>query len=87
MDFPLSFGAQARGLGEFLHHAVALQPREVIDEQHAVEMVDLVLEADGEQAVGLQFLRLAVAIEVAHAHRPGARRPRNIRGSTGSLPR
>ena len=42
-------------LGELAQHHVALQRREVIDEQHAVQMVDLVLQAGGEQPVGLDL--------------------------------
>ncbi len=57
------------GLGEFLHHHVALQPRYVVDEEHAVEMVDFVLQAGGEQAFGGQFLLLAVAVDVFHRDR------------------
>src|SRR5260221_10173593 len=49
-----------RGLGEFLQHAIALQLRQMIHEQHAVEMVDLVLDAGGEQALGVFLLHLAV---------------------------
>ena len=49
---------------ELLHHHVALQLRDVVDEQHAVQMVDLVLQAGGEQAVGFDLLRLAVAVEI-----------------------
>ena len=43
----------------------------MVDEQHAVEMVDLVLDAGGEQAVGVHFLHLAITVEVAHAHAAG----------------
>ena len=51
-------------------------------------MVDLVLEAGREQAVGLDLVRLAVEIEVADLDRaPAARPPRSIPGSTGSPPR
>ena len=37
----------------------------MVDEQHAVEVVDLVLDAGGEQAVGLVLVQLAVEIEIA----------------------
>ena len=47
-------------LGELLEHHVALQAREMVDEQHAVQMVHLVLEADREQAVDLFLVGLAV---------------------------
>jgi hypothetical protein len=43
----------------------ALELGQVVDEQHAVQVVDLVLEAGGEQAVGLHDLaQLAFAVEV-----------------------
>ena len=80
--------AELRRLGEFLDHAVALELRDVIDEQHAVEMVDLVLEQVASRPVGLDLLRLAVEIEIAApSPPPAARPPRNIPGSRGSLPR
>ena len=56
-------GRPAFVLGQLLelpHHHVALQLGNVVDEQHAVEVVDLVLQAGREQAVGLELLRLAV---------------------------
>ncbi len=43
----------------------------MVDEQHAVEMVDLVLQAGGEQAVGLDLLRLAVEVEIPDLDRAG----------------
>ena len=46
-----------RRLLEFLDHPVALELREAIDEQDAVEMVDLVLDAGGEQPVRLAARR------------------------------
>ena len=51
-----------------------LQRREVVDEQDAVEMVDLVLHAAGEQALGLELALLAVLGQVSwtlHRLRPG----------------
>jgi hypothetical protein len=42
----------------------------MVDEEHAVEMVHLVLQAGREQAVGLDLPRLALAIEEADAN-PG----------------
>ena len=38
-------------LGEFLDDAIALELRDVVDEQHAVGMVDLVLETGPEQSL------------------------------------
>src|SRR5690606_8647260 len=51
-------------LGELPDHHVALQLGQVVEEQAAVEMIDLVLQADGKHAVGLDLLRTAVAVEV-----------------------
>ena len=50
------------GFLEFLDHPVALELGDVVDEQNAVEMIDLVLQNGGEQALGqdLAFLPLAV---------------------------
>src|SRR4051812_41074834 len=62
-------------LGEFLDDAIALELGDVIDEQHAVEVVDLVLDAGGEQAPGFDLVRLAVEVEVANLH---LRRPRHL---------
>jgi hypothetical protein len=67
----------ARGLGgrepvalvllELLADAVALELGQVVDEQLALEMIDLVLNAHREQAVALELERLAVATQRAHA--------------------
>ena len=62
-------------LGQPAHDHVALQRRQVIDEQHAVEMVDLVLQAGGEQAVGLDLAPRAGLVQVAHLD---PRRPRHV---------
>src|SRR3979490_2873213 len=56
------------GLGKFLQHAVALQLRQIIHEQHAVEMIDLMLDAGGEQILGVFLMPLAVEIGEARAH-------------------
>ena len=42
-------------LGQPAQDHVALQRRDVIDEQHAVEVVDLVLQAGGEQPLALDL--------------------------------
>src|SRR5690606_15883337 len=63
---------QALLLLQLLADAGALEIGEVVDEQPAVEVVDLVLDADREQAVGLAFDGVAVAVEVAHLHALGA---------------
>ena len=51
-------------LGEFLDHHVAFQLRDMIDEQRAVEVIDLVLQAGGQYAGCLQKLFLAIAVDV-----------------------
>src|SRR5579863_621160 len=58
-----------RGFPEFLDHPVALELGDVIDEQNAVEMVDLVLEHGREQALSQGFARLSLSVEGADAHR------------------
>ena len=58
---------------ELLADARALELRQVVDEQLAVEMIDLVLDAHGEQPVRVELDLLAVAIERSHADLLGAR--------------
>lgn len=48
---------------EFFLDPVALEVREVINEQLAVQVIALMLDADGEQAFGNQFVRLAVTVQ------------------------
>src|SRR5258708_4423624 len=55
-------------LDEFAQHAIALELRDMVDKENAVEMVDLVLKGDGEDAVGLDLLGQAVAVEEADAN-------------------
>src|SRR5690242_13983565 len=55
-----------------LPDALTLQVREVVHEQLAVEMVDLVLDADREQAVGVELQGLALRVQRPH---PDALRP------------
>src|SRR5687768_2958315 len=52
---------------ELLADARALELRQVVDEQLAVEMIDLVLNAHGEQPVGVELDLLAVAVQGTHA--------------------
>ena len=47
-------------LSEFPHDTVALQPGKMIDEQDAIQMVDLMLEASRQNAVRLDLLRVAI---------------------------
>src|SRR5689334_800159 len=63
------------GLGKLLVHAVALQLRKIVDEQHAVEMIDLVLDAGGIEALSVLLMQLAVEIQEAHTH---LRRPLDL---------
>jgi hypothetical protein len=49
------------GLEHLALDAVALQRRQVFDEHLAQQVVHLVLDADGQQALGLDLARLAVA--------------------------
>src|SRR5665213_751357 len=57
--------SELRRLGVFLDDAVALQLGDVVDEQHAVEMVDLVLDAGRQQTRCLDLMLFAVKIEIA----------------------
>src|SRR5271167_1072532 len=59
------------GLFEFLDDARALQPRNMVDEQDAVQMVDLMLQAGCQNAVGLDLPGAAVSVEIADAHTRG----------------
>ena len=45
------------GFLEFLDHPVALELRDVDDEEKAIEMVDLALQEGGERALGQNFAR------------------------------
>src|SRR5665213_3453684 len=58
---------QAFRLGELAQDDAALQRGDMVDEQHALEMVDLVLDAGREQARGLPFADLAMLVEIAQA--------------------
>src|SRR5215472_6444786 len=61
---PLTVDLTFGGFGEFLDDPVALELGEVIDEEHTVEMVDLVLHAGCEQARGLKLALGSVEIEI-----------------------
>ena len=61
---------------------------EIVDEQFAVQVIHLVLHADGKQAVELALDLLSVPIEVANPDMLGAAPlPRSNRAPTGSPPR
>ena len=65
-----------------------LRGRELIDEQLAVEMVDLVAEDAGQQVLGVDLDRLSLEVEAATVDLLG---PgdffEDLRERTGSLPR
>src|SRR5271169_273492 len=61
-------GRMLGDLDEFLDHPIALQLREIVYEQHAVEMVDLMLQHGRKQVFGEHFLMRAIAVDVAHAN-------------------
>src|SRR5262249_3844930 len=53
---------------EFAHDHVAFEPRQEVDDQLAVEVIDLVLDGGREQALRGEFLPLALTIEELNAH-------------------
>src|SRR5580692_8776522 len=63
------------GFLELLDHPVALELRDVVDEENAIEMVDLVLQDGGEQALGQDLAFLALAVERAGTY---GRRPLDL---------
>src|SRR5438128_268302 len=65
----------ALGLRQLPKDHAALQRRDVIDEQHAVEMVHLVLDAGGEEALRLYLADLVLVVEIAQ---PDRRRPLDL---------
>ncbi len=52
------------GLGQLLDRHALLEARQMVDEQHAVQVIHLMLQAGRQQAVGLQGLLLAVAVQI-----------------------
>src|SRR5438105_10212440 len=66
----------ARGLALGLEHlaldAIALERREVLDEHLATQMIHLVLDAHGQDALGLDRARLAVLVLRRDLHARGA---------------
>src|SRR5687768_3899434 len=60
--------------------APALERRQVFDEDLALQMIHLVLDAYGQQAVGLELERFALGIERSH---PYPLRPRDLVEHTG----
>ncbi|EKF41196.1 class I and II aminotransferase [Nitratireductor indicus C115] len=53
---------------ELAHHHVTLQLRQIVDEQHAVEMVDFMLQAGRQKSVGLHRLHFSLDVHVIDRH-------------------
>ena len=51
-------------LGQALFHHLLLEERKVVDEQDPLQVIEFVLQADCQQAVGIQLLRLSLEILV-----------------------
>jgi hypothetical protein len=64
--------ALAQRLLDALHVQLALQAAQAVDEQRAVEVVDLVLQRDREEPVGLERDLALLEVPALHEH---ARRP------------
>src|SRR5690606_18520969 len=54
-------------LGESAHHPIALEPRDVVDEQHPVQMIDFMLNAGSQQPGAVHLPFRPVAVEKADA--------------------
>lgn len=63
-------------LPEDAQHPLALRRREMIDEQHPIQMIKLMEKEPGVQPFGLEHVPAAVAVLVLHPHGLG---PRNLR--------
>ena len=59
-------GSLAKLLQRTAHNHVPLQARQVIDEQHPVEMVDLMLHTGGKKPFAGHHLLFAIDIQIAH---------------------
>src|SRR5690606_1997103 len=59
-------GFELTRLGELLDDAVALELRDMVDEEDAVQVIDLVLDAGGKQPGAVKLLLLSIAIEEPH---------------------
>src|SRR5512144_2465902 len=66
-------GLEALRLGQLAQDDAALQRRQVIDEQHPIKMIDLVLDALGEETVRLELPHDVVFVPIADAHPLGPR--------------
>ena len=59
-------GGLAKLFQRTAHNHVPLQAREIIDEQHPVEMVDLMLHTGGKKTFACHHLFFAIDIQIAH---------------------
>src|SRR5437868_6693396 len=66
-------GGLAQLLGELCADALLLELRQMFDEDLALQMIHLVLDTHGEQALRLERERVAVLVVGAHFHALGAR--------------
>src|SRR6185503_14230441 len=64
-------GGLAQLLGELGADALLLELRQVLDEDLALQMIHFMLDAHGEQALGLQRECVAVLVVGAHLHALG----------------
>ena len=58
----------ARLFGQLVFDPRLFELREMIDKDFAIQMIDLVLNTDRQQATGFQHLFLAVQVLIAHTH-------------------
>src|SRR6185312_8627109 len=59
-------------LFNFAFNHVTLEFRQMVDEQDAVQMVNLMLDALAEQVLGLQLLQFPRPIKIGHTNTLGA---------------
>ena len=57
-------GSEALGLGELAQRDGALEPGEMVEEEHAFQMIHLVLQAGGEKAFRFQRDQVTFAVEM-----------------------
>src|SRR5262249_1610011 len=69
----LVLGGGFAGFGQLAQDDAALEGSQVVDKQHAVEMVDLVLQAGGQQSRSLDLPDLVVIVEIADLDGGGTR--------------
>ena len=65
----MSDGLAPGRLGELLDHHLALQARDMVDEENTVQVVEFMLEAGCQETVGLQQMLLAVTADMPDGDR------------------